>query len=444
MKTAAIISLGCPRNLVDSEVILGSLKRRGFRITEIGKGADICIINTCSFIKSAKEESIDTILEAAQLKKEGRIKTLVVCGCLPQLYKETLLKEIPAIDLVAGSSDFHRIGSILSASYPGKRRSIVSRHPAYLYDENSPRYLLTPEHYAYVKISEGCDNLCSYCIISKLRGAFRSRPARSIIDEIKRLSRGGALKEVDLIGQDTTAFGRDRYGESRFAGLLKEICALKNSVKWVRILYTHPAHYTDELISTIESEERICRYLDLPVQHISERILKGMNRCTTRREIIDLISKLRRRIKGLGLRTSIIVGFPGETEKEFKELLDFIRDTRFERLGAFIYSPEEGTRAYKFKDQIPDKVKGERFDELMKLQKTVSADINKAFLGREITVLIDEKVNNTRRSFMGRTEWDAPEVDGTVYVSGKGIKIGGFYKVRINDTLEYDLVGEKA
>lgn len=418
MAKVAITSLGCPRNLVDSEIILGSLKEKGFEISDIEEGADISIVNTCSFIESAREESIDTILEAARLKKEGRIKYLVVCGCLPQLYKDKLAKALPEIDLILGTTDFSKIKS------------------------HSPRFSLTPKHYAYVKVSEGCDNLCSYCIISHIRGRFRSRTIESIIEEIGVLSEGGALKELNLIGQDTTQFGIDRCGKIRFPELLKRISRLKNSIRWIRILYTHPAHYTDELISAVRDERKICKYLDLPIQHISDKILKKMNRHTTRSDIITLIEDLRKNIPGLVLRTSVIVGFPSETDKDFKELLGFLEETRFERLGAFLYSKEKDTKALRFKNQIPEKEKKARFDEVMKLQQKVSEDINKSWLGRTAEVLIDEHVEGEVDRFLGRTQADAPEVDGNVYVSGKGLKTGEFYSVKITDTLEYDLVGE--
>lgn len=442
MTTVAITSLGCPRNLVDSEIILGSLKKSGFKVVDIDKGADVCIINTCAFVESARRESVDMILEAAHLKSEGKIKHMVICGCLPQLYKGELLKELPEADALIGPGDIPRIADIVNGLGKGVRRSAVSDSPTYIYDERSPRLVLTPRHYAYVKISEGCDNLCSYCIIRRLRGRLRSRPMGSVLKEVKGLSSGGRLKEVNIIGQDTTAYGMDLYGKRRLSELLKKICALSNSVRWVRLLYTHPAHYTDELIKTVRDEEKICKYLDLPVQHISDRILGRMNRRTTKRDIAGLIEKLRKYIPGLVLRTSIIVGFPGETDKEFRELLDFVRKTRFERLGAFIYSREEGTAAARCEGQVGAKIKNERFDELMKAQQAVSRDVNASFLGKTADVLIDEKAEGEKAVFLGRTRGDAPEVDGVVHVTGKDIKVGEFCKVRITDTLEYDLAGE--
>lgn len=448
MAKIGIISLGCPRNLVDSEVILGSLKKEGYEIAdEVGDGVDIFIINTCSFVESARKESIDTILEAAQLKKEGRIKYLIVAGCLPQAHSNKLTKSLPEVDFFVGTSDLCKIKDIARTllklpAHAGKDRLVVSNGLDYLYDDNSPRFSLTPRHYAYVKISEGCDNLCSYCIISKLRGRFRSRAIDSVLREIEDISSSGFLKEINLIGQDTTLFGLDRYGKYSITKLLKKITSLENSLKWIRILYTHPAHYSDEFINIVRDEKKICKYLDLPIQHISDNILKRMNRKTTKSGIIELIEKIRSSIPGITLRTSVIVGFPGETEKDFKELLEFLRKTRFERLGAFIYSREEGSKAYKFKDQIPEKIKEERFDEVMKLQQEISTDLNRSYTGKTVDVLIDERIEGEKDRFFGRTEGDAPEVDGGVYVSGKDIKIGEFYKVKITDTLEYDLVGE--
>jgi ribosomal protein S12 methylthiotransferase len=442
MNTVGIISLGCPRNLVDSEVMHGSLKENGFEIRDISEGVDICVVNTCGFIESAREESVDVVLDAAQLKKDKKIRYLVVAGCLAQLYKEKLLKKLPGIDLLVGTSDVPRIALLLKTLKAKGPKPPVLRRLDYLYDTSSPRLLLTPRHYAYVKISEGCDNACSYCVISRLRGRLRSRPAESIIEEVRVLSRDGQLKEINLIGQDTTLYGADIYGEKRLAGLLKTVCGLRNSVKWIRLLYTHPAHYTDDLISTVRDEEKICKYLDLPVQHISDRILAAMNRKVGKRDIIALIERLRRDIPGLVLRTSLIVGFPQETEAEFKELLDFVRQTRFERLGVFIYSREKGTPASKMKGHIPDKVKAVRFDEVMRLQQGISEEINKSLFEKDVDVLIEESIPGERGKFLGRTPWDAPEVDGSVYVSGKALKVGKLYSVKIKDTLEYDLIGD--
>ncbi len=447
MPTAGITSLGCPRNLLDSEIMIGSLKNAGFKIIAVEKNPDICVINTCAFIEAARQEAIDIILEAGQLKKEGKIKYLVICGCLPQMYKEKLSKELPEADLVIGTSDFPEAARLIKemidhSQVKERSRSTVSGHLNYLYDDKSPRMVLTPRHYAYVKISEGCSNFCSYCIISRLRGSFRSRSIGSILREVRNLSKGKGLKEINLIGQDTTLFGIDRYGKSALPVLLRRICESRDSVKWIRVMYTHPAHYTNDLISTIRDEKKICKYLDLPIQHISDSVLKRMNRKIQKKDIVELIENLRKNIPGLVLRTSIIVGFPGETDKDFQELMVFVRKMKFERLGAFIYSREEGTRAAAFESQVPQDLKKERFDGLMRLQQDISFQALRSFLGKTVDVLIDEKDETRKGGFLGRTQGDAPEVDGAVYVSGKNIEVGQFYKVKITDTLEYDLVGK--
>jgi ribosomal protein S12 methylthiotransferase len=444
LKRVGLVSLGCARNLVDSEAILGSLKKEGFKVSTGIESVDICIINTCAFIAPAREESVETVLEAARLKKEGRIKKIVVCGCLPQAYKSDLAKELPEVDIFVGTGDFPKIGSLLKKIAGENRGYAVSDSPDYLYDENSPRFGLVPEHFRYVKISEGCSNFCSYCIISRLRGSFRSRTIASVAEEVKLASRSRKLKEVNLVGQDTTIFGLDIYGKVVFPELLRKLCAIDGGPEWIRILYTHPAHYSDELIEVIREEDRICKYLDLPIQHISDRILKRMNRRTARSDIEGLIGKLKERVPGIALRTSIIVGFPGETEKDFKELLVFVKDTEFDRLGAFVYSQEEHTAASRMKGRVPEDVARGRFDELMKLQQKISKRRNERFLGKRIRVLIDEEPEDAHGKFYGRTEADAPETDGGVYVSGKNIEVGQFIDVDICDTLEYDLVGKAA
>ena len=443
MKKFAIISLGCSRNMVDSEVIAGSLEAAGYSIGTLEKGVDVCVVNTCAFVESARTESVDALLEAASYKKYGKIKCLVVAGCLSQLYKDKLAKELKEADLVIGTSDFPKIAELISGLDKTRERCVVSSSRDYLYDECSPRHFLTPRHYAYIKISEGCSNLCSYCIISKLRGAFRSRAIESVVSEVRAVTASGAVKEIELIGQDTTLFGFDRYGKMALPRLLRAISAIDNKLRWMRLLYTHPAHYTDELIDAIATEEKVCKYLDLPIQHISDKVLWLMNRKVTKKEIESLIGKLRKKIPGLVLRTSVIVGFPGERDADFKELVSFLKDIRFERLGAFVYSRESGTPASRLKGQVGESLKKERYDEVMTLQRSISCESNKRFLGKSLEVLIDEKADSERDEFLGRTQSDAPEVDGVVYVTGKSIKVGEFCKVKITDTLEYDLVGER-
>ena len=442
MLKVGLISLGCARNLVDSEIILGSLKAEGFSVGGSVLFSDICIINTCAFIGPAREESVDTILRAVCLKKEGRIKKLVVCGCLPQAYPETLPEGLKEVDLFVGTSDFPKIGALIKKISGTRTISAVSKKLDYLYDENSPRFRLSPKHYAFVKISEGCSNFCSYCVISRLRGALRSRSIASVAREIEDISASGKLKEINLIGQDTTVFGKDRYGKAALDRLLLKITGLDNSVEWIRILYTHPAHYTDSLIDVIAGEGKICKYLDVPIQHISDSVLKRMNRRVSEKDIRSLIDKLKNRITGLALRTSVIVGFPGETEKDFKKLFNFVKEAKFNRLGAFVYSKEDGTPSSRMKNDIPEKLKEERFGLIMELAKSISLEANRRLVGRRLRVLIDDKDKDLRGVFTGRTESDAPDTDGTVYVSGKSLAIGKFYDVLITGALEYDLEGK--
>ncbi len=489
-KKIGFLSLGCPRNLVDTEVMLGIIKRAGWRIEEDIYSSDIAVINTCGFIKDAKEESIDAILKVARLKKEGRLKALIVTGCLSERYKEELVKELPEVDAFLGTGNFFDIAEVIKKlSLNGDRlkiktgnfinsarngvprpvrnlvkREFISNGAGHgisngIYDHKSPRLLLTPPHYAYVKISEGCRNSCSYCVIKEIRGDFRSRPTPSVIAELKKLSNEKSLKEIILIGQDTTLYGADLYKAPGICKLLKEACSL-GAFKWVRLLYTHPAHIQDCLIDLMRNEPSLCKYIDLPIQHINDNVLKRMNRGVTKKDIIGVIGKIKNRVPDIAIRTSLIVGFPQETEQEFEELLGFIKEIEFDRLGVFLYSREEGTPAYSFKRQIPERIKKERFDLVMKAQQEVSRQNNARFLGKAIEVLIDEKDKSNPDLFIGRTEFDAPEVDGIVYIKSKiknqklkfktqhrtqniepELKVGEFVKVKIIDTLEYDLVG---
>lgn len=444
--------------MVDSEVLIALLKKKGFSFTEDLKIARVFIINTCAFIESAKGESIDAILQAASFKKKriNRDKLLIVAGCLPQRYSEELKKEIPEIDGIFGSSDFVKIPEFIGGSKPlrqaqdfalqlrsGLKKSIfVSKTPRFLYDHKFKRSFITPPHYAYIKLQEGCMNNCSYCVIPKLRGPYRSRDFDSIIKEVEVLKKTKNIKEINLIGQDTTLYGIDKYRKVRLSEVLKKLAKIMKD-RWIRLLYTHPAHYSDELINIISGENSICKYLDLPIQHIENRILKDMNRNTTKKEIICLIRKLRKGIPGVAIRTTVMVGFPGETEEEFEELLTFIKDTKFERLGAFTYSREEGTKAYRFSRQVPEEIKEERYNRILKIQQDISKENNASYLGKIFKVLIDEETKKGHTEFLGRTRMDAPEVDGTCYVkSDRHLRIGSFQHVKIVDTLEYDLVGK--
>ncbi|MDD4879145.1 MAG: 30S ribosomal protein S12 methylthiotransferase RimO [Candidatus Omnitrophica bacterium] len=437
----SLISLGCARNLVDSEIILGTLKDYGFAVTDSPRSADIVIVNTCSFIEDAKKESIETILDLVELKNAGRIKGILVTGCLPQRYGKALQRELGEINGFIGVEGFARLPKIINDIMAGKRVYSVTRNPAYLYDWKTPRQALTPRHFAYIKISEGCSHKCSFCVIPKIRGRHRSRGMGSIVAEAQALI-GRGVKEINLVGQDTTLYGVDLYRRPALAELLEKLARLKG-VRWLRLLYAHPAHFNDGLISVMAGEERVCKYVDVPIQHINDRILKAMRRGTSNASIRDLLARLRGRVPGIAIRTAVIAGFPGETDKEFGELLDFVKEAKFERLGAFVYSEEEGTPAAGSKRAVPEKEKLARWNELMKAQRRVSSENNKRFIGSRFKVLIDEKEASGGGSCMGRTYMDAPEIDGAVYIKGPGIRIGDFVTARITGTLEYDLIGVK-
>jgi len=406
-----ILSLGCPRNLVDSENILGRLNLKGYPVVDINK-ADIGIVNTCAFIQDAKRESIEAILDLIDLKKRGKLKKIIVYGCLTQRYKDTLRKELPEIDAFVGRVSLNHSKDI---------------------------YPITPKHYAYLKICEGCVNNCSFCVIPKIKGQLASIDEISVIERVKALN-SRKISELNIVGQDITGYGIDLYRAFRLPALLKKVVKHAKNIGWIRLLYLYPSRVTDELIKVIASEPKICKYVDLPIQHINNRILKAMRRSTTKNDILELLAKIRKRIPGVAIRTSLVVGFPSETDKEFGELLSFIKEAKFERLGAFIYSREEGTVAAGLKGQISRGIKTERFNAVMSLQQKVSEDNNRKLLGKVLDVLVDEKENGR---YLGRTQYDAPEVDGLVYItSGKQLKPGDFVRVKIIDTLEYDLVGE--
>ena len=439
-----IKSLGCPKNFVDSEVICGQLREKGYRISEKIDNSDIVIVNTCSFIREAVEESIEEILNLVKLKKEGKIKHIIVTGCLPQRYKDdNLSQELPEVDAFLGVGDLLDIDNLIKSVLQNEQIYEVSPEPKFLYNHSTPRTILTPKHYAYIKISEGCQNNCSYCLIPQIRGNHRSRKMEDIIEEVKLLSEKQNLSEIILIGQDTTLYGIDLYGECKLAELLKKLSLLElKNLKWIRLLYTHPAHYNDKLIEVIANYPKICSYLDLPLQHISDKILKRMNRPVTKNFAISLINKLRARIPNLTLRTTFMVGFPGETDKDFQELLSFAKEFRFERLGAFIFSREEGTPAYDFSQQIPVRIRKERLKELMLAQQSISKEINNYYLGKEIEVIVDEIKLGEPKITIGRTQADAPEIDEKVIIRTDKAKVGDIIKVKVIEALEYDLVGE--
>ncbi|MDD5014162.1 MAG: 30S ribosomal protein S12 methylthiotransferase RimO [Atribacterota bacterium] len=439
-----IKSLGCPKNLVDSEVICGELIKKGYKINGKIDHSDIVIINTCSFIRDAVEESIEEILSLVKLKKEGKVKHIIVTGCLPQRYKDDNLSQaIPEVDAFLGVGELLDIDNVIKSILQSEQIYKVCPEPKFLYNYSTPRTILSPQHYAYIKISEGCQNNCTYCLIPQIRGKHRSRKMEDIIEEVKMISKKQNLSEIILIGQDTTLYGIDLYGEYKLAELLKKLSLLElKNLKWIRFLYTHPAHYNDKLIEVIANYPKICPYLDLPLQHISDKMLKTMNRLIKKNDIIFLINKLRDKIANLTLRTTFMVGFPGETDKNFKELLSFVKEFRFERLGAFIFSREEGTPAYDFPQQIPLRIKKERLKELMLTQQLISKEINNGYLGKEIEVLLDEIKSGKPKISIGRTKGDAPEIDGKVIIKTDKAQVGKFIKVKVTEALEYDLVGE--
>ncbi|MFH1305628.1 MAG: 30S ribosomal protein S12 methylthiotransferase RimO [Candidatus Omnitrophota bacterium] len=440
-KKIYLLSLGCSRNMVDSEVLGALLEKKGYDILDEPHGADVAVINTCGFIQDAKQESIDLILQLADLKKQGSIKKLIVCGCLAQRFPSAIADQIKEIDGIFGTSDFTLIPDKIDAIFHGDKIHKVTRKPQLLCDHQFKRKTLTPPHYAYVKIQEGCSNKCAYCVIPDLRGPLRSRTVKSVLAEVKRLKDERDLKELVLTGQDTTAFGLERSGSERISGLLRKLSPLMKDA-WIRLLYTHPAHFTDELLDVMADTEVVCKYIDLPIQHCNNRILRKMNRCVTKEEIVKLIAKLRKKIPDVTIRTSVIVGFPGETDEEFGELLGFLEETRFDRLGAFIYSREEGTPAAGFKGQLPEKVKRERFDRVMTLQQGISSENNRTYLNKRLKTLIDEEDSSRSGWFIGRAQMDAPEVDGNIHVHGSGLAAGEFVEVLVTGTSEYDLVGE--
>jgi ribosomal protein S12 methylthiotransferase len=435
-----IVSLGCSKTLVDSEVILGKVRGAHFSITQdIGK-SDVVLLNTCGFIRDAKQESIDALLKLLELKKKKKLLGVVVVGCLVQRYAEELQKEFPEVDAFLGSGDYMRIAEVLKKVTDGQK--FVSVHKAgYLAGADEARVSLTPLHTRYLKISEGCDHACSFCVIPKLRGRYRSRHIADLVREAKQLADEGA-KELVVIGQDITRFGWDYAGKSLLPQLLEALETVRD-VKWVRLLYTYPSTLTDEIIRAIAKSKQICRYIDLPLQHISDKILKAMRRGSTKKQIVELIRKLRAMIPGVVIRTSFIVGFPGETEEDFEELLAFMRETKFECLGIFRYSQEEGSAAAEFPGQVPEKIKEERYHRAMQLQQEIAREVNRRYLGKELRVLVETQNGKDPGLWTGRSFMDAPEVDGSVLIrTTKEIMAGKFYTVKITDTQDYDLVGE--
>lgn len=438
-KKVLFLSLGCDKNLVDSEMMLGMLAERGYSFTDDENEADAVVVNTCCFIGDAKEESVNTILEMAELKKSGQVKALVVTGCLAQRYREEIRKEIGEVDAVIGTTAIDELPAVLDGVFDGKtveRYRQLDEKP--LTDKR--RIMTTGGHYAYLKIAEGCDKHCTYCIIPKVRGPYRSVPVESLLREAQELVDQG-VKELILVAQETTVYGQDLYGHKALPELLKKLCRIEGLV-WIRILYCYPEEIDDALIQVIRTEEKICHYLDIPVQHASDSILKRMGRRTNREELTNIVNKLRREIPDICLRTTLIAGFPGETETDYETLLTFVEETAFDRLGVFPYSQEEDTPAAEMPDQIPEEVKQERCDALMALQQEIAFDAAAGMEGRLVTAMIEGKVAD-EDVYVARTYKDAPDVDGYLFVqTGRELMTGDFVQVRITGSHEYDLIGE--
>ena len=438
-KTVWIENLGCPKNEVDGERIESLLSEKGYKITEDQNEADILILNTCGFIQSAKEESIEEIFNLIALKNQDRRKKIILCGCFAQRYPNELWSKLPEVDGFLGINNIDSVNSLCSTVLKGKRTLKVSSSGRNNGDKKIKR--INHRHpYAYIKIADGCDNRCSYCAIPTIRGRFRSKKIENILEEAYQLAEQG-VKEINLVAQDTTLYGIDLYGKKRLPQILFSLSQI-SKLKWIRLLYTHPAHFSDELIDQIANNPKVCKYVDLPLQHISDDILKKMRRKVTRKKVEQIIYKLRAKIPSLTLRTSFIVGFPGEKKKHFDELLDFVEEIKFDNVGVFPYSREEGTKAYDFTGQLSRKLKQERLDQLMLTQQRIVLERNQTKIGKTITVLIDAKSEEGNGDFVGRSQAEAPEVDGVVLVKGNNCKIGEFVKVKIVDYSDYDLIGE--
>ena len=423
-KTVNIISLGCAKNLVDSEILLGGLNKSEINITENPEDADTIIVNTCGFLDIAREESVDTILQAAQLKETGKPSELVVMGCLSERFPNELKNEVPEIDRIFGSNDHRQIVSFLTG------KDYAKDDPLFF------RSLMTPNHYAYIKIAEGCDNGCSFCSIPIMRGLQKSRTISSIMEEAIRLSNNGT-KELLVIAQDSTSYGWDLDKKVYLSDLLKELNTIEK-IDWIRVHYAHPAHLSQRIIDSIANSDKVCNYLDMPVQHASDKILKSMKRGLNQKGIRDRINRLRNANPGIALRTTLIVGYPGETEEDYKELYQFVEEMKFDRLGVFTYSEEEGTTAADLDDNIPVEVKNERKNQIIELQHDISLERNESFIGKTLRVLVDQSENNIG---VGRTEYDSPEIDNIVNIEGR-VEKGKFVNIQIESANEYELIGK--
>jgi ribosomal protein S12 methylthiotransferase len=436
----SMVSLGCPKNLVDAEVMLGVLANQGYEITMDEKEADVIIVNTCSFIKEAREESVDAILDLADRKSDGKCQTLIVAGCLPQRYQEELARELPEVDIFIGTGDYPRIGEILAGRKTQDSQICYVGDPDYTFDETLPRLNSSPGWYAYLKIGEGCSNCCTYCVIPSLRGPYRSRPLEALVAEAERLVKGG-VRELILVSQDITRYGSDLAYGTTLAELIRRLAAIEG-LQWIRLLYAYPDGITDELINLLKNEPKLCKYLDIPIQHISDNVLKRMKRRAGEQQTRELIEKLRREVPDITLRTSLIVGFPGETVDDFLSLTQFVEKTRFDRLGVFCYSKEDGTPAAEMPDQVSERVKRERHRKLMKVQARVSFRRNRALVGKTEQVIVEGYSEETELLLKGRTSRQAPDIDGQVYITSGHANIGDIVNCTIVDSSDYDLVAE--
>ena len=433
------ISLGCDKNLVDSEVMLGLLEKRGYSMTDDKAEADIIIVNTCCFIGDAKEESVNTILDMSEYKKQGSCKALIVTGCMAQRYKKEIQEEIPEVDAILGTNSYDKILDAVDEALAG-HQMLDCADLVGLPEVDTDRILTTGGHYAYLKIAEGCNKRCTYCIIPSLRGNYRSFPMEKLVEQAQKLAEKG-VKELILVAQETTLYGIDLYGKKSLHELLNRLCEIPG-IYWIRILYCYPEEIYPELIETMKKQPKVCHYLDLPIQHCSDRILKRMGRRTTKADLVSIIENLRKEIPDICLRTTLITGFPGETEEEHKELLEFIDTMEFDRLGVFTYSPEEDTPAASFENQIPEEVKLNRKDELMEMQQEVAFDLAKEMEGRELAVMVEGKVAD-ENAYVARTYKDAPGVDGYLFINTDETLVSGdFVRVRVTGAHEYDLTGE--
>lgn len=433
------ISLGCDKNLVDSEEMIGLLNRENYEFTDDEGEAEVIVINTCCFVNDAKEESINMILQMAEYRKNGICKALIVTGCLAQRYKEEIIKEIPEVDAILGTTSYDSIVSAVRCAIKGEKYEKYDSLDKLIIGEKD-RLVTTGGHYAYVKIAEGCNKCCTYCIIPDIRGRYRSVPMEIIVETTKKLVADGA-KEIILVAQETTMYGVDLYGKKQLPELLKTLCKIKG-LYWIRILYCYPEEITDELINVIKSEPKICNYIDMPIQHASDKILKAMGRRTNRVELIDLINKMRKEIPDIVLRTTLITGFPGETEEDHENMLDFVNEMEFDRLGVFTYSPEEGTIAAEMDNQVEDEIKIQRRNDVMELQQDIAFEKAENMIGTKMLVMIEGKIVD-ENAYIGRTYMDSPNVDGNIFINTDiELMTGDFVKVLVTGAVQYDLIGE--